>query len=158
MTPPALHLKQHPSALSLCHTKAVFMAEVEATREGLLLYLKIRILNNISRPKALYILSDCQSAIQALSAITLNSRTVEKCRHLLNATAALTPTYLNWTKAHVGQPVHEKAGAAMEHLLHSVSTRDIASQSFIKTILKSWLMDLWAHWWIISNPCRQTKI
>ncbi len=103
------------------------MAEVEAIKEGLLLYHKLWRLNNISRPKALYIFSDSQSAIQALSAITINSRTVEGCRHLLNATVTITPTFLLWIKAHVGHPGNEKAdalakaGAATDFLEHSMT-------------------------------------
>jgi hypothetical protein len=83
---------------------------------------------------------------------------------LLNATAALTPVYLLWIKAHVGYPGNEKAdelakaGAKQDHLEHSASPRDITPLSFVRSILQEWLQDIWTHWWILTHPCRQTKI
>lgn len=76
----------------------------------------------------------------------------------------ISPEYLHWVKAHVGNPGNEKAdeldkaGASIEHTTHCASPRDITPLSFVKNILKDWMIDVWAHWWILEHPCRQTKI
>ncbi len=152
------------ASLTICHTQTVFMAEVRAITEAARTFLKLRADKHLIAPRLIIIYTDSQAAILALTAPAINSKTVRECHLLLNEVARYSPVTLQWIKAHVGHPGNEmadslaKRGALMPAPEIGPGPFGPTPQSFLKSVMRAYLMESWEEAWRLKEPCRQTKI
>lgn len=140
------------------------MAEVQSITASINNTLTLIWNQQIQTPHQIYIYTDSQAAIMALSAPSINSKTVLTCHETLNTATSFANIHLQWIKAHMGNPGNELA----DSLAKTGATTPLPEvgpgpfgpipHSFLKRFLRIHLMDAWEESWIHREPCRQTKI
>ena len=81
----------------LGNTTTVFQAEMTAIRKSAEM-----LLSSGHDKQNITFYSDSQASLAALSKLTINSDTVEKCLNALNALGKKNKVHIRWVKAHVG--------------------------------------------------------
>jgi len=150
-------------SINLCHTMSVFHAEITAIHQAILGYHNSRRSGSISSPPAIIIYSDSQAAIRALASPMVKSTTVLRCKHLLNATASLTPLHISWVKAHASSAGNNHADTlaktgSLSPTTWTVSPRHSITITFLKRQLLLDVVDRWTQEWQSHPTCRQTKL
>jgi len=162
-----LPVPDHPPVIqgkaNLCHSFTVFLAEISAIDLAIRAYHKARKEGLVDPPPAIVVFSDSQAALRALSNQEISSKTVLRCKNLLNATAIFTPVHLKWVKAHASSHRNNwvdllaKEGATV-HEEYGPHPRGIVPLSFLKSTLKTHVLDQWTDLWSRHPTCRQTKL
>lgn len=122
-------------------------------------------LNMTDKPVAFHV--DSESALKALDASVIKSRTVEQTRDILTELGSCTPVSLQWVKAHVPKksplycPGNEQADVAARK--GSASNRiqcfDMAApRTDMRNHIRALRDSEWKKEWQARTDCRQTKL
>ena len=122
-------------------------------------------LNMTDKPVAFHV--DSESALKALDASVIKSRTVERTRDILTDLGSRTPVHLQWVKAHVPKksplycPGNEHADIAARK--GSASNRiqcfDMAApRTDMRNHIRALRDSEWKKEWQARTDCRQTKL
>jgi ribonuclease HI len=150
--------------VTLCHTKTVFQAEVMAITVGIRSIMTLISSGDVAPVASIVVYSDSQSALKALAAPIVSSRTVLECLQTLSTASSLIDLRLEWVRAHRGNMRNERAdvlakqGAATPRPVEGPGPFHTVPASFTRTHLHHYSTDLWAHNWNFRQPCRQSKI
>lgn len=112
--------------------------------------------------KEIYICTDSQSAIQAVSSPYVRSRTVLDCKDALNALGGSNKVTILWVPGHEGIEGNERA----DELARKGAESDFVgpepmfgiSESTRKAIVREWLFQRHKERWQECEGCRHTKL
>jgi ribonuclease HI len=114
--------------------------------------------------ESITIYSDSQSALKALTATTVNSRTVLECLQTIRTVSSHHEIRMEWVKAHAGNKGNEiadglaKLGARTPRPVPGPGPFHTVPPSFVRNQVYQYSLRLWTNDWWNRQKCRQSKI